>query len=234
MRVSRVSMLIPSNIDGKLQELMRVFLAENANINLSALRTEEACWVGNIQDSLAILEIPEIYSLLTTHYSLLDLGTGGGFPLLPLAIAFPNSLCTGLDSTKKKIDAVGRIAKDAGITNIELIAERAEVLGRNHRHREHYDIVTSRAVAPINVLLEYCSPFVKVDGIILLWKSLHIDDELNQSKKAQEVLHSELIAKHEYELPLDFGKRQILVFKKTKTLNRLFPRNVGEAKKSPL
>ena len=63
-------MQIPTNIDGKLRELMRVFLAENANINLSALRTEETCWVGNIQDSLACLDIPELYSLLTTHYSL--------------------------------------------------------------------------------------------------------------------------------------------------------------------
>lgn len=177
-------MKIPSEIDGKLHELLRIFLAENAKLNLSALRTEEACWVGNIEDSLSAMEVLESSKLTARDSKILDLGTGGGFPLLPLAIALPKSRCTGLDSTKKKIDAVGRIAKDVGIKNVELIPERAEVLGRNHRHREHYDIVTSRAVAPINILLEYCSPFVKVDGIILLWKSLHIDDELNQSKKS--------------------------------------------------
>jgi 16S rRNA (guanine527-N7)-methyltransferase len=166
--------------------------------------------------------------------SLLDLGTGGGFPLLPLAIAYPLARCTGLDSIQKKINAVGRIAQAAGINNVTLIADRAEVLGQKKNHREQYDIVTSRAVAPLAILLEYCSAFIKVGGHIVLWKSLHIDAELKESEKAQHVLRCTLLKNHLYTLPLDFGSRQLLVFRKNGPLDRKYPREVGMAKREPL
>lgn len=226
--------MISSELDLKLRELMRVFLDENAKLNLSALRTEEACWVGNILDSIAFLDIPGISKLKDRRSKLLDLGTGGGFPLLPLAIALPQTTCIGLDSIKKKMDAVGRIIQKVGIPNASVITERSEVLGTHPKHREQYDIVTSRAVAPLNVLLEFCSPFVKVDGIIALWKSLHIDGELTESNRAQATVHCRISASHVYELPLDFGKRQILLFTKTAPLDNNVPRAIGEAKKNPL
>lgn len=213
---------------------MRVFLRENEKINLSALRTEEACWIGNIEDSLAFLDLP-LCSQLTAHSSkLLDLGTGGGFPLLPLAIAMPDASFTGLDTIKKKVNAVGRIAVEIGLTNVSMISERAEVLGRDPLHREKYDVVLARAVAPLNMLLEYCSPFARPGGLIVLWKSVHIEEELMQSERAQEMLSCALIDVHRYELPGDFGPRQLLVFKKTGMLSNDFPRKVGQPKKEPL
>ena len=227
-------MQISSELDEKLRLLLRVFLAENANINLSALRTEEACWVGNILDSLGLMEIPEQKKLKPESASFIDIGTGGGFPLLPLALAYPESHFTGLDSIKKKIDALGRIAKAANIPNITLVADRAEALGQSKKYREQYDIVTSRAVAPLNTLLEYCSAFAKVGGAIVLWKSVHIDDELKASEKAQQRLRCPLEKTFTYTLPLDFGSRQLLIFRKNGPLDKKYPREVGMAKKEPI
>lgn len=225
-------MQIPPAHDEKLRLLMRVFLAENANINLSALRTEEACWYGNILDSLAFQDL-NCTQDLQTGTKLIDLGTGGGFPLLPLAIVYPHMECTGLDSIKKKIDAITRIAAQAHIKMIP-VADRAEVLGQKKKYREQYDFVTSRAVAPLNILLEYCSPFAKVGGYIVVWKSLHIDEELKASELAQKTLCCPLVTSHIYELPGDFGSRQLLVFRKNRPLDRKYPREVGMAKKEPI
>src|SRR5579864_2405235 len=119
-------MSIPSSYDGTLRDLMRVFLAENTKINLTALRTEEACWIGNIEDSLAFLDLPFAASL-QAQSKLIDLGTGGGFPLLPLAITLPQVRCVGLDTIKKKVDAVSRIAKELKLENVTTLAERTEV-----------------------------------------------------------------------------------------------------------
>lgn len=213
---------------------MKVFLAENAKVNLSAFRTEENCWTGNILDSLAILEILPKLSAIHLPLSTVDVGTGGGFPLLPLALSLPDVRCTGVDSTQKKIDAIGRIAKQMDLKNVELICGRAEVLGRARDHREKYDIVTARAVAEINVLLEYCSPLVKPGGHIVLWKSMNSDRELRDSQKAESVLKCKYTMAHVYELPGDFGKRQLIVFEKTGPLGGTYPRAVGVPKKNPL
>lgn len=228
------SMHIPSEHDEQLRTLMRVFLAENANINLSALRTEEACWYGNILDSVAFQELNCAEVMNEPGATLLDIGTGGGFPLLPLAILYPQAQCTGLDSIGKKIAAITRIAKEAGIKNFLGIADRAEVLGQKKKYREQYSMVTSRAVAPLNILLEYCSPFVKTGGYVVVWKSLHIDDELKASDEAQRALRCQLVTSHTYTLPGDFGSRQLLVFRKTGPLDKKYPREVGMAKREPI
>jgi 16S rRNA (guanine527-N7)-methyltransferase len=217
--------------DTQLRDLVQVFLAENEKVNLSALRTEDACWHGNVLDSLALNELPD---LTKTVHTFLDVGTGGGFPLLPLAITHPDWTCTGLDSIGKKMLAVQRIADGVHLKNVRTIAERAEVLAHNKDHREHYDLVTSRAVAEMSVLLEYCAAFAKVGGVIVLWKSLHIDDELAASKNAQQVLGCTLESTHRYILPGDWGERQLLMFRKSKALAKEYPRVVGEAKKKPL
>jgi len=163
-----------------------------------------------------------------------DLGTGGGFPLLPLAICLPEAQLTGLDSTQKKIAAVERIAKELDLENLNLIAGRAEELGRDPAHREQYDLVLSRAVAELNVLLELCAPLCKVGGEIVLWKSMKIDKELEDSLMARAELTCHLIGQHEYELGGKFGKRQLLVFEKTSPTKEKYPRKVGEPKKNPI
>jgi 16S rRNA (guanine527-N7)-methyltransferase len=206
-------MRISPDLEQRLKELMRMFLEENTKLNLSALRTEEKCWTGNILDSLPFLELP-LAKDLVANAKLIDIGTGGGFPLLPLAIARPELRFTGIDTTGKKIKAIGRMVEQLGIKNIELMHERAEVAGVSKEHHEKYDVATARAVGSITILLGYAAPFVKTGGRIVLWKSLHIDDELKESESVQKQLDCPLEQSHEYDLGGDWGKRQLLVFKK--------------------
>ncbi len=222
---------ISPNLQSALEKLRDRVLDENTRINLTALREPEACWIGNVLDSLPLLDILE---KLGDARTLLDVGTGGGFPLLPLAIALPDWTLTGLDSTGKKIEAIRRIAAAEGITNVKLVIARAEDAARDPLHREQYDVVTARAVADLSVLLEYTSPFVKQGGHIVLWKSLHAQEELSRSAKAQHHLHTPFAFSHTYSLPSDFGERQLLVFRKGAATPKLYPRPVGVPGKEPL
>jgi 16S rRNA (guanine527-N7)-methyltransferase len=209
---------------------VRHFLAENANINLTALRTEEQCWNGNVLDSLPFLDLP----FAAEAQSILDVGTGGGFPLLPLAVCLPSARLVGLDATQKKIDAVRRIADATGLRNVELLCGRTEQLGRDPQYRERFDVVTARAVAPLNVLLEFCSPFARPGGHVVLWKSLHAEEEIAQSLLARAELSSHLETRHRYDLGGDWGERQLLVFSKSGALPKNYPRGVGVPKSHPL
>lgn len=213
-----------------LRQLLTRFLEENAKLNLSALRTEDVCWHGNIVDSLPILET----DLELDTAKILDIGTGGGFPALPLAITLPQATITGLDATTKKTDAIMRIANDLNLTNITVLAGRAEELGHDAQYREQFDLVTARAVAPINTLLEFCSPFVKPNGHIVLWKSMQANQELATSTNAQKTLSCTYTRSHTYDLGGDWGKRQLLIFKKQSPLSKEYPRHTGTPKKDPL
>lgn len=206
-------------------------LDENTRINLTALRDPEKCWIGNVLDSLPMLDILDT---LGTPARFLDVGTGGGFPLLPLAMGMPETSWTGLDSTGKKIEAIRRIAADTGLRNVSLVTGRAEDIAHDKAHREKYDVVTARAVADLSVLLELTSPFAKVGGFIVLWKSLKAEEEIALSKKAQHELHAPLAFCHTYVLPGDFGERQLLVFRKGSATPKTYPRPVGIPGKLPL
>lgn len=227
-------MNVPTEKEQLLRELVLVFLEENQNINLSAFRTEKSCWIGNIQDSLAFLEILHTLSILNSSFSILDVGTGGGFPLLPLAICLPDAKLTGLDATEKKIRSIERIAQKLNLKNVKLLVGRTEELGRNETLREQFDIVTARALAELPVLLEYTSPFVKVGGHIVCWKSVTIDEELQQSILARAEFSCHLKLQHRYTLPNPYGERQLLVFEKLAKLNDKYPRTIGIPSKHPL
>ena len=189
-------MIISPDQERRLRELVAAFLAENQKINLSAYREEEQCWVGNILDSIEGIGGNEFGEGMRV----LDLGTGGGFPLLPLAILFPNVSFTGLDATKKKIEAVRRIANHLNLTNVDLLIGRAEELGREVHLREQFDAVLSRAVASLATLLEFMSPFVRVGGRIFCYKSLTIEEEVLQSIQARMQLKTRLTDRRIYSL----------------------------------
>jgi|GEM_PF-1950290 len=170
----------------------------------------------------------------TKTKKILDLGTGGGFPLLPLALCLTQCSFTGLDSVQKKIAAVQRIVDAMQIPNITLLCGRSEELGHNTLHRERYDVVTCRALAPLNILLELAAPFVKEKGIILCWKSLTIEQELKDSLLARAELSCQMQEPYVYDLGGTWGRRQILVFTKRAKTSEKYPRAVGEPKKNPL
>jgi 16S rRNA (guanine527-N7)-methyltransferase len=225
--------VIDHALEQRLHTLVDVFLEENAKVNLSAFRTPELCYEGNVLDSLPALEIEEIQKLKEGD-ALLDIGTGGGFPLLPLAICLPHVRFVGMDSTQKKLDAIGRIVTALELQNVELVCGRAEELGHDAAHRAQYAIVTGRAVAPLNVLLEFAAPFTKVNGHVIAWKSMHLQEELQESLRARSELHCHLTRTHRYSLSKDFGERQLLVFTKTSKTSAEYPRDIGIPKKHPL
>lgn len=238
---------LPGRVRKQLAELTKAFLEENAKMNLSAHRTKEAVWMGNVMDSLSSIQALKQFSIFNSQFSILDLGTGGGFPLLPLAITLPEHRFTGLDSVRKKMDAVEHIVNTMKLPNITLITGRAEELGHDPSHRENYDIVTARAVAETSILLEYCAPFLKVGGLILLWKSMNIAEEISSASRAESTLHLHKKIPIIYDLGDDWpasrsppkadkgwGKRQILIYEKTKSTSEEYPRPVGAAKKHPL
>jgi len=235
--------MLPQEYEGRLRELLNVFLAENQKLNLTALRTEKDCWIGNVLDALALLDLfsetlhpttPRLRGAGRSIPTMLDIGTGGGFPLLPLAITMPESQFTGLDATKKKIDAVQRILEHIHCSNVRIICRRVEELAHEPDHRAQYDVVLARAVAPLNVLLEYSAPFAKKNGKLVFWKSMHIKEELEESLAARSILSCHLVHTHTYELPEGFGKRQLLLFEKMAETKEEYPRAIGMPSKKPL
>lgn len=218
----------------KLRELVTAFLAENKKLNLSAFRTSEHCWIGNVLDSISILQAVDRYPDLKKITSLVDIGTGGGFPLLPLSLCLPDVACTGIDATQKKIDAVGRIAAACAIPNVKLLCGRIESIAHNAEYREKSDLVTARAVAPLSVLLEYASPLLKVGGLCAFWKSTKVAAELADTAKAQEVLRCRYLGDFTYTLPDGWGDRTIVFFKKAGSVSSEYPRRTGIPKQKPL
>jgi 16S rRNA (guanine527-N7)-methyltransferase len=220
--------------EARLRELVTIFLAENKKLNLSAFRTEELCWVGNVLDSVAFLQAFEKYPDLKDLKTIADIGTGGGFPLLPLALCLPEVTCTGIDSTQKKIDAVGRIVEAMSMKNVRLIADRMEVVAHQKEYRETFDLVTARALAPLNVLLEYAIPLLKVGGWCAFWKSTKVADELAGTASAQKILKTSFVGSFEYTLPGNWGDRTIVFFKKNAATSADYPRKTGIPTQKPL
>jgi 16S rRNA (guanine527-N7)-methyltransferase len=153
---------------------------------------------------------------------------------LPLAIALEDTDCVGIDAIQKKISALWRIVEPMGLRNASMLCGRSEELAHKPGLRATFDVVTARAVAPLPVLLEYAIPFLNVGGIAVFWKSTKVADELASSANAQKVLHAPFVCTYDYELPSGWGKRTLVIFRKTKPTSDDYPRKVGVPKAKPL
>ena len=211
----------------KLEQLVTVFREKNAQINLSAIRDKTGIWEKHIIDSLLGLE------LLDGDVSaprLLDVGSGGGFPALPLAIARPDWQITALDSVGKKMRAVADIAQQLDLPNFTTLIGRCEELGRDSTQREQYDLVTARALAPWATLLELTAPFVRVGGMLVLFLGPSADEF---DPLLAEEFGLGVTAKRSHTLPSGEA-RQVWQLTKLTPLDRRFPRGNGVPKKEPL
>ena len=176
------------------KKYMDTFLKKNSVLNLISKKDEEFLWEKHIFDSLSIEKFFEKYGC--THKTLLDIGTGGGFPALPIALTYPNIEITALDSIRKKINAIEDIKKELKIQNLKTICDRAENL------KEKYELITSRAVAPLKVILNYAMPLLKNGGYFIAYKSLKTDEEISDSQKEFKKYKAKVIDIIEYQLPL--------------------------------
>lgn len=235
----------------KFEELMKINLKE-LNIELSDLQLEQFYNYMNIMlewnKFMNLTGITEPEEVITKHFidsltvldkidksaSIIDVGTGAGFPGIPIKIAFPEVKVVLLDSLNKRIKFLNEVIEKLGLKNIETIHGRAEEYGRNKNHREKYDIAIARAVAPLNILLEYLMPFVKINGRCLCMKGSSSEEEIQNSKNAVKILGGELIETEDFYIPNTDIKRRVIQINKIKETNNKYPRKAGTPSKEPL
>ena len=208
----------------------QLLVEENEKYNLTAITERDEVYIKHFLDSILIQQLP--FNL--QNKKIIDIGTGAGFPAIPLKIM--NSTCqmTALDSLNKRIHFLEMLCSQLGLTQVELIHGRAEDYGQSKKYREVYDFAVSRAVAELRLLLEYVMPFVKVNGYFLAYKSLKTKTELEDAQNAMSKLKCKLIDIHEFILPNDYGKRDIMIIQKVGNIESKYPRKAGIPKKSPL
>lgn len=209
-----------------------LLLEWNEKINLTAITDIDEIYKKHFLDSLSLVKC--IDNLGDVPYTLLDMGTGAGFPGIPLKIAFPNLNITLADSLNKRIDFLNIVIDELKLKDIKAIHARAEELGHDSDYRENYDLVVSRAVANLSVLSEYCIPFVKVDGLFVSYKSGNSSEEISSSKNAVGMLGGKIINTVDFILPgSDFSRSNVCI-KKIKHTEERFPRKAGTPTKKPL
>ncbi len=195
-------------INQNFDRYKEVFLEENSKLNLMSKNDEKLLFEKHIYDSLSIkLLFDKLEQLPKT---LLDIGTGGGFPSIPIAIEFSEISVTGIDSIQKKVNAVTNIAEKLELKNIKFIRDRVENL-----KGQEFDIITSRAVAQTSLLIEYAYPLLKKGGYLVLYKSKTVDEEIESAKPLIRKLHLKIHDIIEYSLPLDDNfNRCLLILQK--------------------
>lgn len=212
---------------GKYDQLVDLFLEWNQKINLSAIRDEAGVREKHIVDSLLATEFVDF-----TDKQVLDIGAGGGFPTLPLAIECPTAEITALDSVSKKMKVVQSIADRIGLENVKTVHGRIENSGQNPKYREKFDIVTARALAPWPVLLEYALPFVRIGGIFVAYQGPQIKQDLKTYKNLEQKLGGKIFKIHR--TSLSEAERVFVVVKKIKPTATRFPRENGLPRQKPL
>ena len=218
--------------DNKIRQLDKYYemlIEKNKVMNLTAITEFDEVLVKHFADSLSICKI-----IPDDVKSVCDLGTGAGFPGIPMAIAYPDLQFTLIDSLNKRIKFLQEVVDALGLTNVTLVHARAEEAGRNKLYREQYDLVVSRAVANISTLSEYCLPLVKVGGYFISFKSGDIEDEIKQSGKAISKLGGKLQKPVLFNLPDTNISRSFLVIDKKKSTPKAYPRKAGTPSKEPL
>lgn len=205
----------------------KILIEWNEKMNLTAIVNLEDVIVKHFIDSLMVLKF-----LPKNIDSLIDVGTGAGFPGVPLKIAKNELKVTLLDSLNKRLFFLNALKEKLDL-DFELVHARAEEFGRKEKYRENFDISTSRAVASLNVLSEYCLPFVKVGGLFIAMKSGNVDEELESAKKSIFLLGGKIEKVEKFTLPNNISRSTILI-RKIKNTNKLYPRASAKIKKFPL
>ena len=219
-------------LTGKMQQqfedYMKLLLEWNEKINLTAITEEDDIILKHFADSLTISKY------IKEGKSIVDVGTGAGFPGMPVKIVREDVKVTLVDSLNKRILFLQDVVEKLGLQKVQTLHYRAEEFGQNKKYRESFDIATSRAVANLSTLVEYLLPLVKVGGICICMKGSEIKEELENSKKAIQTLGGQIEKVEEFLLPGSDIKRNIVIIKKINSTPNRYPRKPGTPAKEPL
>jgi 16S rRNA (guanine527-N7)-methyltransferase len=214
----------------KFQRYMELILEWNEKVNLTSITDREEFIQKHYIDSVAICGFPQ----MREAQRIIDVGTGAGFPGVPLAILFPEKEFVLMDSLNKRLKIIQELTETIGVRNIKLCHSRAEDLGQNKEFREQFDLCVSRAVANLAVLSEYCIPLIKVGGWFAPYKSGTVEEELKESLRAIELLGARLEENCLLKIKgYDLDHRILFIRKMKKTLSK-YPRKAGTPAKEPL
>lgn len=218
--------------DAQLEQFEKYYLLLvewNNKINLTAISDAKGVAVKHFADSLSLLNCVEVHP----NASIIDIGTGAGFPGIALKIARPDIKLTLLDSLNKRLVFLEEVLSSINLT-ADLIHARAEDGANSFKYREKFDFAVSRAVARLNVLSEYCIPYVKKNGKFISMKGPNVEEEINESKSAISQLGGKIHKIEKFSLAYNEGERTVIVVNKITNTPKQFPRNSGKIKSSPL
>jgi len=211
----------------KLEEFKNLLTEYNKKFNLTAICDEKSIYIKHFADSI----LPQ--NVFPYDANVAEIGSGAGFPSIPLKIIRDDLHFTLIESTGKKCAFLNTVVDKLGLDNVKVLNIRAEDGGRMPELREKFDVCTARAVAALNVLSEYCMPFVKVGGIFAAYKG-ECSEELKNSLNAIKILGGTVQSVQNYELPEDMGKRSVVIIKKVSATALKYPRGNGMERKKPL
>jgi len=214
----------PGDVE-RLGRFLALLLDANTRFNLTGVTDPAAAWTRHVFDSLTLM--PVLASLDVRR--VIDVGSGGGLPGLPLALVMPDVEFTLLEATGKKAAFLSETAEALGATNVRVVNDRAETVGRDREnHREQYDAVTARAVGPLRVLLELTLPLARIDGHVLAVKGERAADEIEASAAALHALHAGVVSAERT------PTGTIVLIEKKRRTPKIYPRRPGEPKRTPL
>lgn len=212
---------------GQFKELLKEW---NQKMNITAITEDDEIDIKHFLDSAAILKA----GVFEGKKKVIDIGTGGGFPGVPMKILNPDLDMLLFDSLNKRLKFLDVVIDELNLENIETLHGRAEEFGRKEGYRESFDIVVSRAVASLNTLSEYCLPFVKKGGYFIAMKGPEVDEEVELAKNAIDKLGGKIENKKDVHIPFSDLDHNILVIKKVKNTPKQYPRGGGNPRKKPL
>lgn len=227
-KLNEFNIEISDNQLEKFDKYMKLLLEWNEKINLTAIIEPDEVKIKHFLDSLTVLKY------INDEDKVIDIGTGAGFPGIPLKIMKPDAKITLLDSLNKRINFLNLVIEELELKNIEAIHGRAEEFARNKLYREKYDVAVSRAVANLSTLTEYMLPFVKVGGRCICMKGANLKEELDKAKNAIQELGGKIEIIDNFYLSNNDNERNILIIKKIKETKSKYPRKAGIPSKEPL
>ena len=202
----------------------------NRVMNLTGITEYDEVNLKHFTDSLTIVRIKNMKNVST----LIDVGTGAGFPGIPIKIAFPHIKVTLLDSLNKRIKFLNQVVEELDLEDVVTLHGRAEDYAKKEEYREQFDLCASRAVANLSTLSEYCLPFIKKGGCFVSYKSADSDEEIQQSEKALDILGGKIEKVDKFVLPGSDMGRALVMIEKVKNTPRKYPRKAGVPSKEPL